>query len=351
MLLKELTSINGVTGDEGEVRNFIRERVKDYADSITVDSMGNLLVYKKGKTGSRKVMLSAHMDEVGFMVTGFGEGGVLKFKPVGGVLERILPGQRVLVGDDKLCGVIGFKAVHLQDREERSRNVRLKGLYIDIGTEKREEAERLVQPGDYVSFDSDYVEYGDSLVKAKALDDRVGCAVMLEAIKGEYDFDLYLAFTVQEEIGTRGSEIAAFTIEPDLALVLEGTTCSDVPDVAEEEQSTYLGKGAALTIMDRTAYADKGLVSFLYNLAQEKNIKVQFKKTMSGGNDAGKIQRSTKGVKVASISVPCRYIHSPVSVMSLHDYNSVKELVLEALVSFNNPQNLENILNGGRENV
>jgi len=171
--------------------------------------------------------------------------------------------------------------------------------------------------------------------------------VMMEAIKGDYDFDLYLSFTVQEEIGTRGSEIAAFTIEPDLAMILEGTTCSDVPGVPEFEQSTLLGSGAALTIMDRTSYPDRGLVSYLYNLAKEKNIKVQYKKTTSGGNDAGKIQRSTKGVKVASVSVPCRYIHSPVSVMHMEDYKCVKALVLEALQSFNDSRNLEKIMNGG----
>jgi len=347
LLLKELTDINGVTGDEGKVREYIKEHVKDYADSISVDSMGNLIVYKKGKSCKRKVMLSAHMDEVGFMVTGYGEGGVLKFKSVGGVDDRILPGQRVLVGTDKLSGVICSKAIHLQDREERSRNAKIKNLYIDIGAEKKEEAEKLVELGDYVSYDSDFVEFGDGYVKAKALDDRVGCSVMMEAIKGEYEFDLYLTFTVQEEIGTRGSEIAAFSVEPDLALILEGTTCSDVPGVPESEQSTVLGDGAALTIMDRTSYPDKRLVAYLYNLASERNIKVQYKKTTTGGNDAGKIQRSTKGVKVASVSVPCRYIHSPVSVMSMEDYNCVKSLVLEALLSFNDTEKLENILNGG----
>ena len=347
MLLEELTSINGVAGDEGKVREYIKSRIADYADKITVDSMGNLIAFKKGKASKHRIMLSAHMDEVGFMVTGYGEGGVLKFHQVGGVDARTLPGQRVLVGPDELPGVICAKAIHLQEKEERNKNFREKSLYIDIGAERKEEAERLAELGDYISFDSDYVEFGDGYVKSKALDDRVGCAVMMEAIKGDYDFDLYLSFTVQEEIGTRGSEIAAFTIEPDLAMILEGTTCSDVPGVPEFEQSTLLGSGAALTIMDRTSYPDRGLVSYLYNLAKEKNIKVQYKKTTSGGNDAGKIQRSTKGVKVASVSVPCRYIHSPVSVMHMEDYKCVKALVLEALQSFNDSRNLEKIMNGG----
>jgi endoglucanase len=347
VLLKELTSINGVSGDEDQVREYIIGKVKDYADKITTDAMGNLIVYKKGRSGKRKIMLSAHMDEVGFMVTGYGEGGVLKFRPIGGVDDRILPGQRVLVGPDKICGVIASKAIHLQDKEERSRNTKLKSLYIDIGAEKKEEAEKLVQLGDSIYYDSDYVEFCEGQIKAKALDDRVGCAVMIEAIKGDYEFDLYLTFTVQEEIGTRGSEVAAFTVEPDLAFVMEGTTCSDVPDVKDEDQSTHIGEGAALTFLDRTSYPDKKLVSYLFDLAKEKNIKVQYKQTASGGNDAGKIQRSTKGVKVTSISVPCRYIHSPVSVMSMDDFNSVKALVLAALESFNDTEKLENIINGG----
>ncbi|MCX7749006.1 MAG: M42 family metallopeptidase [Clostridia bacterium] len=341
MLLKELTELNGVSGNEDEVRNYIKEKALSLADEVKIDSIGNVIAYKKGKSSKKRVMLSAHMDEVGFMITGYGEGGTLKFRCVGGIDERILPGKRLIVGEKKLPGIIGCKPIHMQEREDRSNNIKLKSLYIDIGAEKKDEAEKLVPLGEYAVFQSEYMEMGEDVIKAKALDDRVGCAILLEALKGDYDFDLYACFTVQEEVGLRGSEVSSYAVKPDLAIVVEGTTCSDVPEVSEYDYSTLLGEGAALTIMDRTSYADKDLVNFLYNLGKEKGIKVQFKKTTTGGNDAGKIQRSRGGVKVASVSVPCRYIHSPVSVMSKRDYESVKALVLTALEEFNkNKQDL-----------
>lgn len=331
MYLKELTELNGVSGNEDEVREFVKEHIKELADEIKIDSMGNLIAFKKGKSKKLKVMLSAHMDEVGFMVTGFGDSGVIKFATVGGIDERILPGKRVLVGEKKIPGVIGSKPIHMQEKDERNANVKLKKMYIDIGTDKKEETEKLVSLGDYIAFHSPYTEFGDGLVKAKALDDRVGCAILMEALKERYEFDLYACFTVQEEVGLRGSEVAVYTVNPDIALVVEGTTCSDVPGVEKSEYSTVLGEGAALTIMDRTSYPDKNFVNYIYELAQRNKLPVQFKQTNTGGNDAGKIQMSRSGVVTASISVPCRYIHSPVSVMSKKDFNSCKDIVIAVL--------------------
>ncbi len=352
MLLKTLTELNGVTGNEDAVREFIKAEAAKHADDIKVDSIGNVIVYKKGTNSRFKVMLSAHMDEVGFMVTGYGESGTLKFRNVGGIDERILPGKRVLVGGKKIPGVIGCKPVHMQEREERASNIKMKSMYIDIGAEKKDEAEKLAPLGEYIAFDSDYVEFGEDRVKAKALDDRVGCCIMLEALKETYSFDLYCCFTVQEEIGLRGSEVAAYIVDPDLAFILEGTTCSDVPGVEKYDYSTIMGDGAALTIMDRTCYTDKNLVAFLYELGQKRNIKVQFKQTTTGGNDAGKIQRTRAGVKVASISVPCRYIHSPVSVMSHKDFECCRDLTLAALEEFSRDQGIiETIKVGGKVNV
>lgn len=340
MYIKELTELNGVSSNEDEVREFIKSHAKELADEINVDSMGNVIAFKKGKRSKYKVMLSAHMDEVGFMVTGFGENGVLKFAAVGGMDERILPGKRVLVGDKNIPGVIGSKPIHMQERDERTTNIKLKRMYIDIGTDKKDEAEKLVSLGDYAAFHSPYTEFGEGLVKAKALDDRVGCVILLEALKETYEFDLYACFTVQEEVGLRGSEVAAFTVNPDLALVVEGTTCSDVPGVDKYEYSTILGDGAALTIMDRTSYPNKNFVNYIYELAQKNGIPVQYKQTNSGGNDAGKIQMSRAGVITASISVPCRYIHSPVSVMNQKDFDSCKDIVLAVLKDLGKNQNL-----------
>jgi len=341
-----------VSGNEDEVRKYIKAAVEKYADEVKVDSIGNLIVYKKGKSPRHKVMLCAHMDEVGFMVTGHAENGFIKFKPVGGVDERILPGKRVVIGDRKIPGIIGCKPIHLQEREERGNIIKLKSMYIDIGAEKKEEAERLAPLGEYIAFYSEYTEIGEGCVKAKALDDRVGCAILTEALKGDYEFDLYACFTVQEEVGLRGAEVAAYAVNPDLALVVEGTTCSDVPGVEKYDYSTVLGGGAALTIMDRTSYAAKNLVRYIYNLALKNNIKVQFKQTTTGGNDAGKIQRTRSGVKVASISVPCRYIHSPVSLMSKRDYESCRDITLLVLNQFNKNQNIiQAIMNGGEVDV
>ncbi|HOV25404.1 MAG TPA: M42 family metallopeptidase [Pseudobacteroides sp.] len=343
MILKELTELNGVSGSEYNVMEFIKGHVEKYADSVTIDSMGNLIAFKKGITGKYKVMLSAHMDEVGLMVTGY-QDGMLKFKNVGGIDERILLGKRVLIGDKRIPGFIAAKPVHLQEKEERSVNIKLKSMYIDIGADKREEAEELAPLGEYVAFYSEYTELGNDTIKAKALDDRVGCAMLMELIKERYNFDLYACFTVQEEVGLRGSEIAAYRIKPHVAIVMEGTTCSDVPGVDEHNHSTTLGGGAALTIMDRTSYGDKALVNFLYKLAEENNIKVQFKRTTTGGNDAGKIQLTGSGVKVASISVPCRYIHSPASIMSKKDYDACLELAKLALSRFNNDEILGGLI-------
>lgn len=334
MLLEQLTSLNGAAGDEGLVRDFIHTQIKPYVDSITIDNMGNVIAFKKGNRNDTKVMLSAHMDEVALMVTSICDDGTLKFKCVGGIDPRILLGLKVVINEAQINGVIGIKPIHMQKSSERKKPVELEKMYIDIGVNSKQEASELVNLGDYVYFNSDYVEFGDNRVKAKALDDRVGCAILMEVLKERYEFDLYACFTVQEEVGTRGSIITSNRICPDVALVIEATTCSDVHNVEPKDYSTILGDGVALTIMDRTAIVDKGLLNTLKDIAEQNGVKYQYKKTVSGGNDAGSIQRSKCGVRVASISVPCRYIHSPVCVMSKNDYNETLELTKLFLRNF-----------------
>jgi len=331
MLIKELTELNGVSGNENDVRDYIIKKIENLCDSYRVDSIGNVIAFKRGSGSKFKVMLSAHMDEVGFIVSGHTDKGFIKFKAVGGIDDRILPGKRVVIGKQKISGVIGIKPIHQQEREEREKIIKIKNLYIDIGAESKDEAEKLAPLGEFIAFDSDFVNLGNNCIKAKALDDRVGCAVLIEALKHSYDFDLYVCFTVQEEVGLRGAQVAAYSVMPDIALIIEGTTCADVPNVEKHEYSTILGNGAALTIMDRTCYCDRELVQYLYNVAVQNNIKVQYKQTTTGGNDAGQIQRTGTGVKTASISVPCRYIHSPVSVMCRSDYEAVERLTITAL--------------------
>jgi len=326
--IKEYTEINSVSGNEGRIRKRILDDIKPYADDIKVDSMGNIIAFKKGTSdSSKKIILAAHMDEVGFIVSDITEDGFVKFKEVGGIDPRILLAQRVVIGDNNISGVMGIKAVHLQSPEERKSVIKLKDMYIDIGAKSKEEAEKLVNKGDYVAFDSDYKEFGDNIIKAKALDDRAGCAVMTQLIKESYDADIYFCFTVQEETGTRGAMIASRAIGADVAIILEGTTCSDTAGVKEHEHATSFGSGPVLSLMDYGSYSDMDLNRFIINLAKENDLKFQFKRTINGGNDARAFQTASVPCKTAAISVPCRYIHSPVSCANKDDIEKTYELV------------------------
>lgn len=330
MYLKELTCLPGVSGDEKAVRDFILEKINGKCDEILTDSLGNLMCLKRGTGKSqKKVMVCAHMDEVGLICSRITDDGFIKFKCVGGIDTDVLVSKKVYIGDKKITGIIGAKAIHLQESSEREQALKVSELYIDIGATNREEAEKYVAIGDYCVFNSDFVEFGDGFIKAKALDDRLGCACLMSLADGEFefDFDLYLVFTVQEEVGLRGARVAAERIRPDVAIILEGTTCSDVFGTVEKDYSTVAGRGAALSILDRSTYYDKELTNALYNIAAKYSVPVQFKQTASGGNDAGAIHISAGGVKTAAISVPARYIHSPSSVIQKRDYEAMKTLI------------------------
>ena len=322
MLVKELVSLGAPSGFEDSVRDFIKE--KAVADEIYIDSIGNLICHKKGN--GKKIMVSAHMDEVGLIITEITESGFLKFDTLGGIETAVLCSKKVLIGNNKVPGIISAKAIHLQKGDEVTSPLKIKDLCIDIGAKDKEAAKKLVSLGDYAVFDGEYTEFGNNLVKSKALDDRVGCAILLELMKEDYDSDMYFVFSVQEEVGLRGATVAAYNIKPDLALVIEGTTCSDVYGSKPHNQVTNLGGGAVMTAMDRAAISDKGYYDFIKKTAEDNNIKLQIKRTGMGGTDAGAIQRSCAGVKTAVLAVPCRYIHSPVSVMNIEDSESVYKL-------------------------
>lgn len=324
-ILKRLTDARGVTGNENEARQVILELTEGLGDESFVDRIGNVIVKKKGRTGGKKVMIAAHMDEVGFIISGISENGMLKFKPVGGIDQRILISKRVLIGKNAVPGVIGIKAIHLQEPDERNTVVKQKQMYIDIGAKSKDEAEKLVKIGDYASFDSRFIQFGDNKIKAKALDDRVGCCILVELLKEQYDFDLVACFTVQEEIGLRGAEVAAYHVQPDMAVVLEGTTCADIPDVPEHLQTTRLGRGPAISFMDNSSMVNKELFRQIIDTAEQNSIPYQLRENTVGGNDAGSIHKSRAGVPSVVVSVPCRYIHSPSSVLDKNDYyNTVK---------------------------
>ena len=329
MLLEKLCNASGVSGCEGEVRDIIISDIKDYCDELLVDTMGNVIALKKGESQEKKVMLSAHMDEVGFIISGITEKGYLEFKKVGGIDTRVIISKNVLVGKEKIPGVIGMKAIHLQEKSEREEVPKVKNLFIDIGAKDKEDALKYISIGDYVSFIPNYSDFGDGLIKSKAIDDRVGCYILTKLIKNPVKYDTYFCFTVQEEVGLRGARVASFRIKPDIALVLESTTCADVHDVAPYAKVTELGKGATISFMDSGTIVNRKYLDFLNKISD--GIDVQYKKTTAGGNDAGAIHQAAEGVVVASISVPCRYLHSPAGIASKKDIEAVESLAKRVL--------------------
>ncbi len=327
-MLKLLTNTNGVSGNEENIRKIIIEKMSPFCDSFETDSMGNLIFFKKGYKGyNNNIMLTAHMDEVGFIITNITEEGYLKFAAVGGIDTRIIQNSKVMI-NDKVCGVIGAKPAHMS---KDYKPVTIDDLVIDIGCNSYEDAANYVSIGDYVSFISEYKEFGDGLIKAKALDDRVGCYILTELAMESYPNDIYFTFSVQEEVGCRGAAVLANRIKADFSIVIEGTTCSDVPFCDRYNYSTILGDGAALSMLDGGSYSDKDITELMYNTAISNNIAVQYKRVTAGGNDASAIQVSGSGVKTAAISVPCRYIHSPVSVASKNDIKSCKDILYYTL--------------------
>jgi tetrahedral aminopeptidase len=343
MLLEKLSRAPGVSGCEGEVRQILKEELAPYVDRLETDVMGNLLAFKEGpaKEGPVKgepvpvprVMLAAHMDEVGLVVTEIDGSGLLKFKTVGGIDDRVLLSKAVLVGPDRVSGVIGAKAIHLQKEEERGRTLTVDQLYIDIGAGSEEEAKKKVKTGDYIAFATVPRPFGDGCFLGKALDDRVGCCIVAELLKEELPLAVHAAFTVQEEVGLRGAAVAAYRIKPDLALVVETTAAADVAHVPEQHQSTELGKGPALTLMDGTFISHKPLLDFIIGVAEEAGLPYQFRRFTAAGTDAGRISISGDGVPTAVISTPCRYLHGPRSLVNLQDVEGVKALLRAVLKS------------------
>lgn len=322
--LKELCALRGPSGNEDEVREYLKKRLGSQVDAMRTDAVGNLICLKKGKvTPKNELMICAHMDEVGLMVTQIDEGGYLKFQPVGGIDRRVLLGKPVLVGPQSVYGVIGVKAIHLTKTKERENLPQVKELYIDIGAGDREAAEKKVKPGDIVTFLPESLEFGESFFKSKAIDDRLGCAVMVELMEDELPVDCTFVFTVQEEIGTRGAFGAAFSVKPDIAMVLEGTTAADLPSMPESKKVCKPGKGPVISLMDRSAIYDRELFETLRDLAEANGLPWQVKHYLAGGTDAGTIQRSREGVRVCGISAAVRYLHAPTSVVSLADCENI----------------------------
>lgn len=329
MLLEKLSNAAGPSGFEGEVRKIIKEEIVGYVDDIKVDVMGNVIAHKRGI--GIKVLIDAHMDEVGFIITGYNEDGTLRFESLGGINGKVILSKVVFIGENKIPGVIGFKPIHLQNADERKKNVKASKCCIDIGSSSKEQTKKHINLGEFVVFHMTYGEFGEGLVKGKAFDDRMGCAVAIEILKENYNCDLYVSFNVQEEVGERGTYVSAFNIQPDIAVALEGTICADMPSIQKHLSATEIGKGPALSIMDRTSIFSHEILRSITKVAKEKDIPYQLRRATFGGNDAGAILMSGEGAKVATVSVPCRYIHSSVSVASIEDYKNTVRLMVEWL--------------------
>ncbi len=325
--IKTLCAMNGVSGTEDSVRDYIRSRVAPYASDIRTDAVGNLIVFKKGAVTPRKtLMLCAHMDEVGVIVTAVTDDGYLKFDTVGGIDRRVIIGKTVYLGDQKTAGVIGNKAYHLVKKEERDKITSLDEMYIDIGVKNKEEALKRVSPGDVGAFDGAVIALGSCLIKAKALDDRIGCAVLIKLLESELPADCTFVFTVQEEAGTRGAFGAAFSVRPDIALIVEATTAADFPSVSGPKKVCAVGKGVVIPFMDGGTIYNRELYGRLTALADKNGIPWQTKSYISGGTDAGAVQRSRAGVMTAGIAAPIRNLHSPSCVGSVSDFEAVYKL-------------------------
>ena len=330
-MLKSLCCLNSTSGDEGSVRDFIINEIKDYCE-YEIDNLGSVIAHKKGRKLPKKtVSINAHMDEVGFIITGITEDGYLRFTSVGGIDSRVCLDRLVTVGKNSIKGVIADKAFHLLSSDEKSKCPDFDGLLIDIGADSKEQAENVVNVGDFVYFVSDYVELGNGFIKAKALDDRIGCMLMLELIKSDLEYDTVFCFNVQEEVGLRGSKCTAHRVNADVAVVLETTTAADLCGVSGCDRVCVLGDGPVVSFMDRSTIYDRGLFDLAFSVARDNSIPIQTKTAVAGGNDAGAIQTAGNGARVIAISLPCRYIHSANSVVKKSDIENTRKLIKELL--------------------
>lgn len=319
-LLKQLCCLDATSGDEDAVRDFIVSQIDGFCE-YRIDNLGNIICFKKGENRScKKVMVDAHMDEVGLIITSATNDGFLKFKTVGGIDVSALLQRKVKIGG-KINGVIGSRPIHLIEGDGRKKLPKEDSLYIDIGAKSKEEALTIVSLGDRAVLESEFVVSGD-YVKAKAIDDRIGCAVIIKLLQSDAQYDFYASFSVQEEIGLRGAKTAAYSINPDSALMLEATTAADIAGVGQEKSVCNLGKGAVVSFMDRATVYDKNY----YSSALQSGILCQPKRAVAGGNNSGSVHLSREGVRTLALSLPCRYIHSPSCVASLKDCESLSAL-------------------------
>jgi putative aminopeptidase FrvX len=340
-LLEKLSNACAVSGDEGEVRAIVLEELKSCPSEIKVDALGNILVIcKSKKKNPLRVMLAAHMDEIGFMITDKDEGGLYRFDLVGGIDVRNLAGKPVLVGKKHTPGVIGAKPIHLTTDEERKNTISLESLRIDLGPAGND----LVEVGDRVAFAATFKQTGPSLM-GKALDDRLGVAILIELVRNAPpNIELQAAFTVQEEVGARGARTAAYTLNPHIAFAIDSTPAQDLPawdDTENTRYNTRLGFGPAIYVADSGTLSDPRLIRHLVETAAKYNLPYQFRQPGVGGTDASQIHKQREGIPSVSVSVPGRYAHTPVMVARLEDLQNTL-LLLHGALQYITPEILNN---------
>ena len=326
--LKVLCELDAPSGHENAVRDYIIPQIEDYAE-VSVDALGNVIAKVTGKKRAvKRIMVDAHMDEVGFILTYIGDDGMCKFTTLGSINTSVMLARRVRFLNGTV-GVISSKPVHMLEGDEKEKFPSEDALYIDIGADSKADAETKVKIGDCAVFDEPFKKIGD-LVISKAIDDRAGCFSLIEIIKSKPEYDFYASFSVNEEVGA-GAKTVTYGINPDIAIVVESTTAADIAGVPDDKKVCLVGKGAVVSFMDRGTLYEKSLFDKTMKIAEEEGIPAQVKSYVAGGNNAAGIHQIREGVRTVAISVPCRYIHSAVSVASFEDIQSVKNLTKAVL--------------------
>lgn len=327
-LLKRTCEVPGISGFEQKVRELVSSELKSLTDQLYTDHMGNLIAFKKGKSSEKKVMAAAHMDEIGFMVNHIDDKGFLRFHPIGGFDPKTLTAQRVVVhGKQDVIGVMGSKPIHLMSAEERGKNVQIADFFIDLGM-SREDVLKVVEIGSPVTRERELIEMGNC-VNCKSIDNRVAVFILMETFRElqgkEIPYDFYGVFTVQEEVGIRGAQVAAHHINPDFSFCVDTTIAFDTPGAKPEESVTRLGEGTGIKLMDSSAICDYRMIQYMKNIAAEKNIKWQPELLPAGGTDTAGMQRmATNGTIAGAVSIPTRHIHS---VIEMADKNDIRESI------------------------
>lgn len=326
-LLKTMSEINSVSGNENAVRDFVLSQIKDKVDEITVDTMGNVIALKKGANSDKRIAVTVNMDEPGFIVSGITDKGYVKFKSVGDVDPRKLVSKKIVIGDKKIKGIIGMKAIHLQTKSEREEVVKVSKLFIDIGANDKAEAEAYVKLGDYIAFDTEFLQIDDT-VKGKALDRSGVCTALIKVIEKfdkHFNYDTYFCFLTQREVGSRGAKIVSERTKADVVLTVSSAETNDM--YGTDKGGIKLGSGVALGFADRTVLSDRELTKKLISAAKTADIKIQTAVLPHKMSDGGAMQIGGEGRKCVNAYLPCRYSHSPVSIMSLGDINAVTEYI------------------------